>query len=298
MEKQQTETPAEPARGHIWWLASFPKTGNTWLRAFLSAYVTGDLKLNALTNGLGPGDLNTYFYRVCAPRDIGELSPYEMLLLRPAALFHLATVSPPRPLMVKTHAINGHLNGVTLIPDGLTAGAIYMVRDPRDVVISYAEHMGDTIDQAIDDLANPENIIAHEDGLYHYLSDWSSHVSSWCLKYPYPVAVVRYEDLLTSPAEKFARIIRYIFKHEPDRRRLDYALESTTFSALQALEAAEGFKEKRAGGRFFRTGQAGGWRDVLTGDQVQRIETDHGAIMEKFNYERTTAGTLRNIAGR
>ena len=82
----------------IWWLASYPKSGNTWIRAFISAYTTGACNINAISGVVG--DLNDYFHQIVSPVPIDKMSLGEYLVVHPAALMHLARIQRDEPVLV------------------------------------------------------------------------------------------------------------------------------------------------------------------------------------------------------
>lgn len=267
----------------IWWLASYPKSGNTWLRMFLSAYRHGGVVDINQPSGLLVDDIQPYFTHVCSPKPVQDLNDGERMLLRPAALLHLVSVQKEgRPLFVKTHFANCRIAGVDAIPATLTHGAVYLVRDPRDVAVSFAEHKSAQIDEVIEGMGRDNNMLRREP-LYQVLSTWSAHVKSWTRARGMDVLVVRYEDMVAAPRQAFAGILSFL-RHEVDDTLLDKAVEATEFACLQQQETASGFREKAGGESFFTRGRPGGWRDALTDAQAARIETDHGAIMREFGY--------------
>ena len=265
----------------IWWLASYPKSGNTWVRLFLSAYGSGRLHINQPTHSTG--DLNSYWYNVTSPKQLKDLEPYEMLAVRQAALLHLVTVSPINPLAVKTHHVNGMIDELRFIPPGMTAGAIYIIRDPRDVAISYAEHMGHSIKKAIKAMSEPTTTLTNPDGLWHMIGDWSNHVKSWTTETAFQTSVVRYEDMLVDPVDKFRGLLER-FGGEVNEERLRKAVADVAFSNCQKQEKDKGFDERKNSKLFFARGKAGGWQNVLTDKQVNKIETAHEEMMKRFGY--------------
>jgi len=248
---------------------------------FLSAYGRGSLEINQPTHSTG--DLNSYWYNVTSPKPLTELEPYEMIAVRQAALLHLITVSPINPLAVKTHHVNGLLDEMRFIPPGMTAGAIYIIRDPRDVVISYAEHMGQSIKKSIQAIGEPTTTLKNPDGLWHMIGDWSNHVKSWATETAFQTSVVRYEDLLVDPIDKFRNILTR-FGGTVNEERLIKAVEDVSFSNCQKQEKDKGFDEKRNSKFFFSRGKAGGWQNVLSDKQVNKIEIAHGNMMKEFGY--------------
>ena len=265
--------------GKIVWIASYPKSGNTWVRAFLHNYLAPQAaprSINALEE-VSITECAAALYH--AP---GATPPPEQVqALRPAVHERLTRLRPG-PVFVKTHNANLALHGVPLCTPAHTAGALYMVRDPRDIALSFAAYTGRDVDEIIAFMENAGAANASDGAqVIELLSDWSAHVRSWVAA-PNRL-LTRYEDLLAAPERYFARIIRFLGASEVDAQRLTRAIEFSSFKSLSAQEAAEGY---RAGGKgkFFRQGQAGQWRECLTPVQAQRITAAHGEVMRELGY--------------
>ncbi|HEV2675332.1 MAG TPA: sulfotransferase domain-containing protein, partial [Aliidongia sp.] len=167
-----------------------------------------------------------------------------------------------------------------------TAGAIYIIRDPRDVVISYSHHQGKPVDYIIDMMRDEAACVAGDDAtVYEYLSSWSRHVQSWTHTPSSQLLVLRYEDMLDQPLKSFAAVPKFLGLDVP-RPRLEKAMKLSSFKVLKAQEQRKGFIERpaQADAAFFREGKAGQWRKILTPAQVARIEADHGEQMRRFGY--------------
>ena len=165
-------------------------------------------------------------------------------------------------------------------------GAIYILRDPRDVAISYSHHLNRSVDDTIAVMADVEAATGGTDEkVYERLSSWSAHVHFWTRRPHAELHVMRYEDLAAAPTECFGGLIRFLGQ-EPPEERLARAVAFSDFSVLQAQEQARGFIEQpaRSSGLFFRAGQVGQWRTVLTRAQAARIERNHGEVMRRFGY--------------
>jgi len=265
----------------ITWLASYPKSGNTMIRAFLTAYWQwGRLDINGLDYCLG--DVHPYYYQTVSPRPLEDLDMKDHVLLRPASLMHLQQVARYQPLLVKTHHINASIFGTDLIPAPLTEQVIYIVRDPRDIAISYANHFSCSIDDAIHSMNDEGRHIG--DDIHHHLGTWSMHVNSYRTAKAFKVGLVKYEDILKDPKEKLGNLLRYL-GFEVNEERLDLAIEASSFDKLQAQEKEKGFNETpHEGVTFFRKGTPGEWRDVLTEEQIEKIQSDHGEVMKSLGY--------------
>ncbi|NDJ60965.1 MAG: sulfotransferase domain-containing protein [Chloroflexi bacterium] len=276
----------------ICWLASYPKSGNTWLRVFLDNYWE-DRDQPADINRLQRTSLPTV--RVMFDNTLviesGLLTKAEVDALRPRYYRQFAT----KPAATDKHLCKVH-DAYTYLPDGaplhptdVSFGVIYLIRNPLDVAISYAHHSATDIDTAIDlmsreihTLAAPPNTEAHQIG--QRLMSWSGHVRSWVDQAPLQRLVVRYEDLVAQPQAAFARVIAFL-SWDLDSARLEKAIRFSSFSELKQQERAHGFHEKNPDSEsFFRKGKSGDWRATLTAAQIQRIVADHGEIMARFDY--------------
>lgn len=266
----------------IYWLASYPKSGNTWVRAFLSAYHNdGAVDINRLTHTCG--DLQTYWYQMCTGKPIKDLQVADYLMLRCAAMFNLSESLMGDPLVVKTHNVDAMIDRCILQPSHVTAGALYIVRDPRDLVISWAAHLGFTIDETIAKL-NDERFVIHNQEIPHILSTWTHHTRSWWDEDKFPVLAIRYEDMLDEPEKNFRAILEFQ-NIDVDEPRMVRAIEAAGFNRLRKQEQENGFTERRNQDQFFARGTHGHWRKVLTDAQAERIERDHGEMMTRIGYE-------------
>ena len=268
----------------ITWLASYPKSGNTWVRMFLSAYSTDSLDINR--PALSTGDNHPYCWQNAAMKPITELTDGEKLLLRPAALLHLLEMKfqGANPFLVKTHWFNMVLEGCQTIPQMLTKRAVYVLRDPRDVAISFSRHFSSTVDEAIEAMGQERHAILDEKKLPSVTGTWSAHVESWTKSKPYPVGVMKYEEMLDDPVRRFTGMLEFL-EMPLDEARIARAIAACSFDRLQAQESEKGFRERKGDAPFFHTGKAGGWQDKLSDKQVRRIERDHGEVMTAQGYE-------------
>nr|WP_051547989.1 sulfotransferase domain-containing protein [Sneathiella glossodoripedis] len=187
--------------GGIIWLASYPKSGNTWVRSFLQNLITnptGIVHINELSQ-FAYGDGQKFWYEQAAGGSLEGMSPEEVMKLTPKAQEVMAR-SRPQSVFVKTHNRLGYNFGVPFITAEVTAGAIHIIRDPRDVCVSLAHHFGFSIDEAIDFMNNPD-AQTPEDAykLAQFYGSWSNHTNSWKKFNPQYIHRVRYEDLLHKP---------------------------------------------------------------------------------------------------
>jgi len=255
---------------------------------FLSAYRAGrnfDINVPVFA---GMSDCPQYFYQSVSPKPLAELTQPEMLCLRPAALLHMVEINGGEDQIIKTHFPCGDMGGINPILPSLTRAAVYLVRDPRDVAVSYSAHSDCPVDEIIGWMSNMEYMVSNPgSSVWQPLLTWSAHVQSWAeaaQRGAFPVLALKYEQLLADPEKAFRLIIDAVGWEFSEPRFTD-ALAATTIGALQAQEKDHGFREQVGSQPFFRSGRAGGWRDVLTAEQVGRIEADHGDAMRLLGYE-------------
>jgi aryl sulfotransferase len=292
------------------WLASYPKSGNTWFRLLVANLSADDGKpvdINDLPERGGIASARGPFDHLLLI-DSGLLTHDEADSLRPRVYEELARgadddeyddpQAAPPVRFVKVH------DAYTLTPKGepLLAGrrgaeaAIVIVRDPRDIAPSLANHNRSSIDKAVAFINDKDaafcgrtNRQPHQ--LRQQLPGWSAHVASWLDQSDIPVHLIRYEDLTADSAGTFARALAFAARPAA-AEQVARAIEFAAFAQLQAQEREKGFREAPpwAEMRFFRRGEVGAWRDELTPEQVASIEAEHGPMMQRLGYELSAAG--------
>lgn len=266
----------------ITWIASYPKSGNTWIRMFLSGYWTGNYDINKC---IFYGDMDLYYINVVSPIRLEDLNPTEFMHLKNASLIHRIHTPHLRqgPLLLKTHNANIAIDHCECIPPSLSKQAIYVVRDPRDILPSYAEHNNDSLEVTADKMCDISLMLHSEKRhTFQLISSWRNHVNSWCFNSPFPVFVVKYEDLLNDPKCHFKRMLEFL-EWEFDKEKFNKALRETTFQKLRSQEKDNGFDEKKNGEYFFRKGKKGNWKDIPS-DLIHELESKQHDTMKTFDY--------------
>lgn len=280
----------QPKSGLVW-LASYPKSGNTWTRAFLSnvaAILEGDeqpLDVNSIGR-FTIGENFTQFYkdRLGFVPTGSEEHRKQIAALRHAVQQEIADQFEGL-VFVKTHNALVIDRGHSIVNFAVTSGAIYIVRNPLDVAISLSHHMNKTIDQAIETMGSPDvESQVNEKRVHEFWGSWSQHVMSWTRKPHRAIYVMRYEDMLSDPEKTFGNLADHLLLG-PTPAQVRQAIERSSFANLKSQEEKEGFKEKpEHAERFFREGRAGQWKEILTPAQVDRIVKDHSEQMKRFGY--------------
>jgi hypothetical protein len=269
-----SEQEIRQSMSNILWLASYPKSWNTWIRAFLHNYIEDDTRPACIN------ELDRHFEDESKP---GWYAPYTDRRTAPQAQRDIAA-SRPGKVIVKTHGFMGACEAYPLHDMSVTAGAIYVVRHPLDVLLSVADHFGLTVDAAID-FMNDEATGAPTDeaNVGTVLTSWTNPVASWTGPGNRQVHVVRFEDLLDRPVKTFSGIVDRLGLGR-QVARVERAVEASSFRVLRAQEHESGFVECSPSRRFFRSGRKLQWPGRLTGEQISRLVSVQRHQMRRFRY--------------
>jgi hypothetical protein len=287
------------ADGKLVWLASYPKSGNTWTRLLISNFLREPAE-DTQDTGIAPvGTIssNRAIFDEAAGLPSSDLTHSQIDLLRPAAYRRFAAQASGHTIYLKTHdAFQRNAAGQDIFPADCSRGTILIVRHPMDVAFSYTYHLGDRESaRAVSMLGNPAHTMAGESKrqLHQLTMGWSGHYLSWTRQDAIPVLVVRYEDMLADTARQFTRMLAFLgVAGADDRARVENAVALSRFDRLQGIEARNGFREipVRAE-RFFRSGRAGEGIERLPAKLRQRILMQHGPVMAELGYSQD--GTCR-----
>ncbi|MDF1759395.1 MAG: sulfotransferase domain-containing protein [Coxiellaceae bacterium] len=274
----------------IVWLASYPKSGNTWFRIFLA---------NLLADKDEPCDINKLEIStpIAASRGLfmqtagwssRDLTVEEIRLLQ-SSFYDVLSDQQTETCYLKTHeAYTSNEHHQFIHSPEATKGTIYFVRNPLDVCISWANHCDNEIDKSIKSLAKDQWIAQKrkEQGsqFAQYTKSWSGHVTSWTTLQHGPTLVMRYEDMLADSSHWFAKAVEFL-ELEYTQEQIDKALHHARFDELKKQEQAKGFAEKPHGSKaFFRNGKSGDWQDRLTTEQIDKIIAQHHDVMAQYDY--------------
>lgn len=275
---------------NIIWLASYPKSGNTWFRIFLTNLLRdsdepasiNDLKRTPIASSRNLFDEYVGF-------DSSDLDADEIDLLRPEIYLKIASEAKEN-IYQKIHDAYIILdNGQPLIPAEASKCAIYFIRNPLDVAVSFAYHSNIDFNASIRNMNNNNySFCSKNDRLHNQLRQklltWSNHVKSWTEQKEIPVLVVRYEDMIDNTFKEFKKIVDFI-GIETNDKKIEKAINFSSFSELQKQEEQFGFNEKAPKSeKFFRKGKVGSWKEELTKEQVEKIIENHQIVMKKFGY--------------
>ncbi|PKN94114.1 MAG: sulfotransferase [Chloroflexi bacterium HGW-Chloroflexi-6] len=273
----------------IFWLASYPKSGNTWLRIFLTNY---------LQNGDQPADINHLDGGpIASAREIfddlvgveaSDLTLQEQELLRPQVYLQFAQELAQDEFLKVHDAYTLNSSGQPLFPPEASRGVIYIMRNPLSVAPSLANHINKSIDEAITMLNNEQpgenkRLAGLGPQLPQRWLGWGEHVRSWSAPPGQRTLLVRYEDLKRQPFEAFRAIIRFSGLDD-DEARIRKAIQFSSFEQVKKQEAEKGFRERIRPTSFFRKGETAAWKSELTPEQIERILAFQAEIMRRYGY--------------
>jgi len=274
----------------IVWLASYPKSGNTWFRVFLA---------NLFSDREGPASINElHSTPIASSRSLfddhagvssSDLSQEEIDELRPE-VYRMIAEEAKDPVFHKVHDAWGRTpSGKTVFPADVTRAVLYFIRNPLDVTVSFAFHGNKQPGEMVEKVNDPDNAFCNKprrlyNQLLQPLSDWSGHVSSWVDDSGLPVHVVRYEDMLADTFAIFRNALRFAGIEKSDAE-IRSAIAASDHRTLADMEQKEGFREKPIGMKsFFREGKSGSWHEHLDASSVNKLVKKHRVMMERFGY--------------
>ena len=277
----------------IIWLASYPKSGNTWVRAFLSAYYYSS-----------DGKFTFELLKKIKQFPSKEFFDQKLLSVDEASqnwLIAQKKIKDRKKIcFLKTHNVNGAFKGNSFTTTEFTAGAIYIVRDPRNVLSSMMNHyslnesdalkMINSIYRNLKD-ENDENNYAS----YSFISSWSNNYNSWKLSKNINSLFIKYEDLENDKYKTFSKIVNFtnnIIKKERniDENKFKLAIETTNFEVLQKKEEYEGFDEAVYSSKegkmkpFFNLGRKNNYKNLLKPETSKVIEGLFEKEMKELGY--------------
>ena len=270
----------------ILWIASYPKSGNTWLRLLISNYLWPD-NPNPFENlkHLKSFPKRKHFEGIvdenAIKKDRFEIFKYFITAQDKVNLNNELNI-------FKTHNSNVSIKGYPFTNSNNSCGAIYIVRDPRSVAVSHSYHHKYTLEKSTNRILDDKAIAdayANEVYMEARLS-WKVNYISW-KKTNLPKIIIKYEDLHNDTFNKFLEVLKFInnFKKiEINESKINKVIEKCSFEKVSENEKKNGFIEKRGEENFFRKGLIDEWKNVLKKDLIEKIEKECSEEMKELKY--------------
>ena len=269
----------------IFWIASYPKSGNTWLRTLISAYYyTKDGIFNqSILKNIGQFPEKRHF--VDFNYDPGNVADTARFWIKSQEKIN----NDKKIRFFKTHNTFGKVNDCDFTNKDNSAGCIYIVRDPRNVITSLENHYEMDHETSLKWMTNSKNYIydvmnVKKDGYsdFQFISSWSMNYKSWNVQKKIPIKIIKYEDLLKETFFVFKDTVEFInktlnIKEKINKEKLKNSVNSTYFDKLKKEEKKSGFIEavpsKKNGEKipFFNLGPDNDWKKILDVDRQKRL---------------------------
>ena len=278
----------------IIWLASYPKSGNTWMRSIISALLysdDGDFNFNLLKKIDQFPEKKYFRYFIKNYGDFNEIKKNWIVAQDKINL-------DGKIKLFKTHQGKYTVEGNSFTNNDNTLATIYIVRDPRNLVQSISNHYTKSLEDSCEFLlaskiiGNGKNYEDKQGGLYTLLGKWNEHYRSWTTN-KNNLLLIKYEDLIKNPKAQLERTIDFLKKYltfETDKNKINKILETTSFNNLKKLEKEGQFNEntqnKKDGGKvnFFHLGPKNLWHKNLNEKIVSKIEKNFFNEMKELGY--------------
>ncbi|MBX2883995.1 MAG: sulfotransferase domain-containing protein [Granulosicoccus sp.] len=276
--------------GNIYWLASYPKSGNTWLRILLTNYLRNSdepADINCLDTG--PIASGRQIFDDNVGVEASDLTQDEIERYRPYVYQKISETAKSQ-IFIKVHdAYSFTPEGIPLLAPAASGGFVYLVRNPLEVCVSFAHHSASTIEKTYKNMNNSDYaFVERSDRLHNQfrqrLFSWSDHVNSFLDQPGLRLLLLRYEDMLADTERALTQVVEFAgLDYDPERIRR--AVQFSSFEKLQAQEVDKGFSEKSPRAKsFFRKGRSDSWRSTLDTATVEGIWQQHGDTMTRLGY--------------
>ena len=280
----------------IIWLASYPKSGNTWLRSLISSYYFSN-------NGTFDFNLLNYIDQFPAPKYFVDVKDN---IVNPEDfskywLSKQSEINKDKKLrFFKTHAAMCKINNNPFTDNKNTLGAIYILRDPRNLITSLSNHyqlnLSESLDFMIEEKKALVDRVDNKFKAFVPIFSWRFHLKSWIHNKSFKTIVIRYEDLTNETYYTFKKVIEFIDKlannkNKFDKEKAKKTIVSCNFKNLQNLEKNKGFSEaltkknSKEKIKFFNLGKDNDYRKLLNEDLINKMNNIFQEELLKYKYE-------------
>ncbi len=275
----------------IFWIASYPKSGNTWMRLILKN-IFFNTKPGEELQGLNffpyfEVAKNYQFIKETNIDDFNKLSEMQKIAKYRIQAQERIKINGGDFGFFKTHSSNLKIRDIPYTNEETTLGFVYLIRDPREVAVSYAKHQNINIDKVIDIMINHKAISFGLDSIPMHQSRWDQNILSWN-KLNVPNLFIKYEDMLKNYENVIYKLLDFFeknfkFNFQNKKNVVNLVLSNTNFNKLKKIENKKKFEEQ-LNNNFFRSGKKDTWKNILSSAQVARIEKEFKKTMKIYGY--------------
>tara|TARA_B100000963_G_scaffold65223_1_gene53405 strand:- start:1629 stop:2462 length:834 start_codon:yes stop_codon:yes gene_type:complete len=275
----------------IIWLASYPKSGNTWIRLFINSLLftpNNTIDINKIRIEQFPS--RKYFFEIT--NNVDDVSEFMKNCNKAQSKLNL----DKKLKFFKTHNAFWRFGAYSFTDTFNTLGIIHIVRDPRNVITSIKNHYNyESYDMALKFIKDEKNMIGvkgseKEMDLPTLISSWKVHFNSWrnLTKLKKNYLLIKYEDLIKNPFNEFLKITNFISKISKlkfDEKNILNSVKNTNFETLKKQEELKGFKEApNNSNKFFNLGPDNNWQKLLDTQIKEDIEKNFQKEMTELGY--------------
>ena len=274
----------------IIWLASYPKSGNTWVRILINQLLHFDEKNRNVLENLDNIEL---YPKISQFSGLSENLSNRENVVRNWVNSQERICADKKTRIFKTHNVLGGFGKDQFTNNKLTLGVIHIVRDPRNVISSILNHYSlETLEEAKKFIFEKNNWIGGLNHLDTFISSWAIHYQSW-KSFKKNYLLIKYENLIKDPKYELIKISKYLrefFPHKLSERSLEIILDKSSFQNLKSLEKSGKFKEqitsKSTGEKinFFNLGPSNNWKKTLDPEISKKIEKEFRQEMLELGY--------------
>ena len=281
----------------IIWIASYPKSGNTWVRSLLSTYLyqdDGNFNFDLLYKiGQFPNKkFLKYFLKDFS--DIKKVSDYWI-----AAQDRINLFNENKTIFLKTHSALCTLENNAFTNKNNTKAVIYIVRDPRNVITSLSNHFSKNIEESYKFITKKSLMLTDSEwggdtfGIATIIGSWSEHYKSWQKIKFAPILIIKYENLINDTENSLIKIIKFLKNYidvEIDTKKISKTINSCAFDNLANMEKKFGFQEAAYSQKdkkkinFFSLGKKNDWKNLLNPEIEKKIRIEFNKEMKELNY--------------
>ena len=280
----------------IFWIASYPKSGNTWLRSLLCAYYyssDGNFNQKLLKNISQFPQKHHFVNFDYNPKIVTDTSRFWI-----KAQNEINRDSKLK--FFKTHNILGAINNNNFTNKENSIGGIYLVRDPRNIITSLQNHFELNKDEALKFMLSEKKYLydynqANDFSDFQFISSWEKNYKSWTKQDIFPIKVIKYEELMNNTFETFKEIILFIEKITKIKKifiesKAKNSIESTSFNKMKKIEQSKGFNESVLSKNdskkipFFHLGPKNDWKKILNEDFIKNATLKFKPLLTELNY--------------
>lgn len=280
----------------IIWIASYPKSGNTWLRALLSSYYYSEKGLfeKKLLNYTGQFPEKSHF----------KYFNYDQTIVTETSKYWIKAqkiINEKKQIrFFKTHNFFGQINGNSFTDKNNSLGCVYIIRDPRNVITSLKNHYELNYNEALNFMMSEKKYLydyhkTNDYSDFQFISSWEKNYQSWKMQNEIPVKIIRYEDLIEKTFATFEEVLGFINSitknnDSINKAKLKNAIKSTEFNKLKKIENTVGFDEsvlshnKKDKINFFHLGPANDWNNLLPEELKIKLNNSLKNNLLEFNY--------------